>query len=440
MRKFYLSLVSLAVVLGGILFLNVFNGTSSAALPRDCDANSIIYCGAGDAGELAQKYNENKTGDLATIYNSYGISGAMITGGTGKMGEVRKDGTVVVNGEVVATDAMSIGRQHMAGSTPKTIGGKTYYDSPPSTSFRSNSIAAFVFFDANGQFKAAIITSCGNPVTGKPKPKPAYKCDNLVPAAVTRTKYTFTANATATGGAQIVNYSFDFGDGTTETTTNKTIEHTYASAGNYTAKVTVNVKVGNETKPANGPQCQAPVKIKELQAKCDSLGIRAISLEKRQYEFDLAYTVSEGATLTSVDYDFGDGTTQTGLSADDAKTVEHTYAKAGNYKTTATLHFNVDGTVKDVNCEVSVTTSPEMCPINPTVPKGDVRCTPCDVPGKEQYPKDSPLCATPPAELPKTGPTEMIFGGLGVSSVIAAGYYWFGSRRNLAETLLGRLQ
>lgn len=439
MRKFYLGLTSLAVILGGILLLNVFNGTSNAALPRDCDANAIIYCGAGDNGELAQKYNENKTGDLATIYNSYGISSAMITGGAGKMGEVRKDGTVVVNSEVVATDVMSIGRQHMAGSTPKSIGGKTYYNSPPSTSFRSNSIAAIVFFDANGQFKAAIITSCGNPVDGKPKPKPAYKCDSLVPAAITRTKYSFTANATATGGAQIVNYTFDFGDGKTETTTEKTIEHTYASAGNYTAKVTANVKVGNETKPANGPQCQAPVKISEPQAKCDSLGIRAISLEKRQYAFDLAYTVNNGAILKSVDYDFGDGTTRNGLAPDAAKTVEHTYAKAGTYKTTATLHFDIDGTVKDVKCEVSVTTNPEMCPINPTLPKNDERCAPCPTPGKEQYPKDSPLCANPPVELPKTGPMDMLFGGLGVSSVIAAGYYWFASRRNLAEVLLGRL-
>ncbi len=73
MRKFYLSLASLAIVLGGVLLLNVFNGSSSAALPRDCDNNSIIHCGAGDNAELAQDYNTNQTGDLPAIYNSYGI-------------------------------------------------------------------------------------------------------------------------------------------------------------------------------------------------------------------------------------------------------------------------------------------------------------------------------------------------------------------------------
>lgn len=421
MRKFYVSLAGLAIVLGGILLLNVFSSTTNAALPRDCDSNSIIYCGAGDANELTQKFNENKTGDLATIYGAYGISSSMFA--NAKMGEVRKDGTVVVNGEVVATDAMSIGRQPIAGSVPKQIGGKTYYDSPPSTSFMSNSIAAFVFFDANGQFKSAIITSCGNPLTAKPKPKPKYACDSLVPAAVTRMKYTFTANASVSGGAEIAGYVFDFGDGKTQTTTGKTVEHTYEKAGSYTAKVTVNVKVNGEVKQATGPQCQAPVDIKEAKYACDALTLRTISAEKRQYAFDLTYTETEGAKLKTVDYDFGDGTSKTNLTPEQAKTQEHTYAKAGPYTIKTTLHFSVDGQVKEAKCQVSLTASEEPCPYNPSYPKGDSRCQP-------------PV--TPPTELPKTGPMDMIFGGLGVSSIVAAGYYWFMSRRGFLDALLSR--
>src|SRR6266496_2359597 len=128
MRKFYLSLGGLAVVLGAVLLLNVFNGNSSAALPRDCDNNSIIYCGASDVNELKQKINDNKTGDLFTIYNSYGISVSMLL--SAKMGEVRKDGTVVVDGQVVVTDAMSILCQKFVGSIIKSINNKTYYNSP----------------------------------------------------------------------------------------------------------------------------------------------------------------------------------------------------------------------------------------------------------------------------------------------------------------------
>lgn len=436
MRKVYFLLAGVAMVLGGVL-VNVFTTNTQAALPRDCDNNAIIHCGASDTSELAQKYNENKTGDLTTVYAAYGITSAMLS--SAKMGEVRKDGSVVVNGEIVATDAMSIGRQNLAGSSPKNIGGKTYYNSPPSTSFRSNSIVAFVFFDGNGQFKAAIITSCGNPVEAKPKPKPGYKCTSLVPSAITRLKYNFTASANATGGAAIVNYTFDFGDGNTTTSNNPTVSHTYEKAGTYTAKVTANIKVGSETKPATGPECQAVVTIGEPQYSCDALAMRAISLEKRHYAFDLTYAAQNGAALQTVDYDFGDGTRQTNLLPDAAKSVEHIYARAGSYKTTATLHFSVDGTVKDVRCEVSITTSPEMCPLNPTLPKNDERCAPCPIPGKEQYPKDSPLCATPSvAELPKTGPMDMALGGLGVSSIFAASYYWFMSRRSLVSVLLSR--
>ncbi len=356
MRKFYMSLAGLAVLLGGVLLLNVFNGTSQAALPRNCDNNSIINCGAVDTNELTQKFNENKTGDLPTIYSAYGINASSLAGA--KMGEARKDGTVIVNGEVVATNAYSIGRQQMAGSSPKVIGGKTYYNSPNSTAFLSNSIAAFVFFNADGTFKSFILTSCANPGEGTPKPpKP----------------------------------------------------------------------------PVEKPK--PPV------YKCDALAIRTITTEKRRYAFDLTYTVQNGAALKSVDYSFGDGTGQENVAPEAAKTIEHVYAKDGNYTTTATLHFTVGNEVKSVTCKVSITINPEMCPLNPSYPKDDERCKPCPIPGKEQFPKDSPHCTTPPVtppELPKTGPMDFVASGLGISALFAAGYYWFVSRRDMAAALLNR--
>jgi hypothetical protein len=353
-----MSLAGLAVLLGGLLTVSVFNGTSQAALPRNCDNNSIIYCGAVDVNELTQKYNENKTGDLAAIYSAYGINAASF--GSAKMGEVRKDGTVVVNGEVVATNAYSIGRQNIAGSTPKTIGGKTYYNSPNSTAFLSNSIAAFVFFNADGTFKSFIITSCANPGDATPKP------------------------------------------------------------------------------PKEKPPVEKP---KPPVYKCDALSMRMLSGEQRRYAFDLAYTAQNGAVLKTVDYDFGDGTGQEGVAPENAKTVEHTYAKAGTYTTTATLHFSVENTVKDAKCKVTITTSPEMCPLNPTLPKDDERCAPCPIPGKEQFAKDSPYCVTPPVtppELPKTGPMDFVAGGVAMSSLLLASYYWFLSRRDIATALISR--
>lgn len=358
-KKFNVSIVGLVAFLSGVLLVTAFSSNSYAALPRDCDDNSIMYCGASTGGELTQKYNENKTGDLPAIYNHYGVSGGMITAG-GKMGEVRKDGSVVVDGETIATGAQSLGRHAKAtGSSALKIGGKTYYQTPTSHSFASESIAAYIFTGKDGQFISAILTSCGNPVTATPKPP----------------------------------------------------------------------KKPTPPKPAY---------------KCDALTARTVKLEDRSYAYDLAYSATGGAALKTVDYDFGDGQGRQNVSPDETKNVTHSYAKTGTYTTAATLHFDVGGAVKDVACKVTITTSPEMCPLNPSLPVGDARCAPCDVPGKEQYPKDSPLCVAPtaptptPPELPHTGPMDLAAGGLGLGSLIAAGSYWYASRRGLLAAWLGR--
>lgn len=444
-KRFYASLAALVVVLSGVLTFNIFNGESLAALPRDCDGNSIINCGAINQGELTSKYNKNETGDLSAIYNHYGISSGMIAAGA-PMGEVHKDGRVTLNGKTVATDGHSIGRKtKFSGSAAMNIGGQTYYNTPNSSAFASESIAAFIFLDKNGEFIAAILTSCGNPVSAvkvkvPPKPVSAYKCDGLAATDISREEYRFTAAASASNGATITGYAFDFGDGKTQTSTDKTISHAYDKPGEYITKVTVNVDVDGQAKTASGPQCELKVTISENPTyKCTSLTARTIKLEDRSYTFDLAYDVTGGAILKSVDYEFGDGQGREGVSAEEAKSVTHTYAKAGTYTTAATLHFSVGDKVVDADCQVTISTSPEMCPINPTLPKDDERCAPCPIPGKEQFPKDSPECVTPPvAELPHTGPMDFIGASLGMGSLVAAGYYWHVSRRSLLSAWLER--
>lgn len=441
MKKFYASLAALTVAASAIVLFNFLGADSSAALPRDCDNNSIIYCGGINAAELAQRYNENKTGDLPAIYQNYGLSAHDMTnaGTVAKMGEVRKDGTVVVNGEVVATGAMSIGRQQIAGSSPINIGGKTYYNSPPSTSFNSNAIAAYVFFDGNGEFKSFVLTSCANPGGGTPKKKPAYKCDALTIAKISRTEYSFTAAASAANGAAIESYTYDFGDGQKVTSTATNVKHTYAKEGNYTAKVTVNVKVGNETKTATGPQCEKQVVVEKEPEEpvytCDSLTATRIS--RNEYSFNGAASASGGATIKDYVIDFGDSKSTT---VTNPSNVKHTYAKGGTYTAKLTVTVKVAGAEKTVTdaakCVVKVIVTPDEC--KPGIPVGDVRCTPCEVPGKEQYPKNSPECATTPLELPRTGPMDMIGGGFGLGSVIAATYYWRASRKNLLAELLNR--
>lgn len=366
-KKIYLGISTLVIAIAALTAVN-FTGTNTMAVTagaRDCNNNSIVYCGALTQAELLSKYDQNATKDLPAIYAHYGIARSDMDGTTSQvvMGTAFKDGHVEVNGKTVASNSVSLGRDPIPHSTPVNINGITYYESTSPNVFLSD-IAAFVLM-RNGQFYRAILTSCSNPLTATPTPPPAPT--PTPPAPVT----------------------------------------TPESTPVYT---------------------------------CNSLSAQVISLTDRSYEYTLNYTATGGATLTSVDYNFGDQQSQsvTASSSSMTQTVQHTYQSPGSYKTVATLHFSVpvngQPTVKDVNCEVPINTAPAMC----------------TVPGKENFPQNSPECTTPtvtatpptppaptvvPQELPHTGIGSLLSGTLGLGSLSAAGYYWRGSRRNLLDKL-----
>jgi hypothetical protein len=140
---------------------------------RDCDNNAVIKCGALTPNEVRQKYYD--TASTRTIFHNFGITHNDIDTlhSTAVEGKVTKSGRVVVNGKTVATDAITAGRQNMAGSQAETKNGVTFYKRPPSVSFLSSSLPAFVVMK-DGRFSFAIIASCGNPVKATAKvPKPA---------------------------------------------------------------------------------------------------------------------------------------------------------------------------------------------------------------------------------------------------------------------------
>lgn len=296
--------------------------------------------------------------------------------------------------------------------------------------------------------------------------QPEYKCVSLKATKINRTEYRFATTASATNGAEIVNYTYDFGDGSRSTTTESTVTHIYEDAGNYTAKVTVNVRVNGQIIAVNDGKCKAPVEIEEEPAKptykCESLTAQRIQTKERTYAYTLTYAADGGAELDRVVYDFGDGTSET-FSPANATNVEHTYAQPGSYTTKTTLYFNVPNggemVEKSDTCEVKIKIEkPENCPLpgKEHLPKDSPECKEdeeyCPVPGKEHLPvdsedcyepcpydknlpKDSTECVETPPELPKTGLDLVIGGGLGLGSLTAAGYYYATSRRNLSALL-----
>lgn len=94
-------------------------------------------------------------------------------------------------------------------------------------------------------------------------PPPVYTCDALTAKLVSGNKYTFDGKATATGGATIVNYIFNFGDGTSVTVTNPAnVPHTYATANaTYTATLNVTVKVNGSNKTVTSEACKVKITV-----------------------------------------------------------------------------------------------------------------------------------------------------------------------------------
>lgn len=449
MNKRIVSLaVGIFVAAAALVTMNVMRTDVEAADGRDCTANSIINCGAYSAGEMQQKYQQNAKGDLPAIYAHYGIDMNQV--GAAKQGLVYKDGRVEVDGRTVATGAHSIGRSQISGSSPINIGGKTYYNSANQTAFRSNSIRAFVFLKPDGSFQAAVLMSCGNPVSATPTPPPTppkppknpeAACVKLEKVSLTRTSFRFTASASTKDGATISGYTFNFGDGKSVKQSASSIEHTYIEPGDYTAKVTVHTSVGDKTTTA----CAVEVKVSPPPVKpeyaCESLKAQRIGTEPtdRSYKFTLAYTEKD-ATLTKVTIDFGDGTSQVYDKAQ-LGNITHTFSRTGNFTSVATLEFQLKTTpveTKSTTCKVSISIDtppvPNIQVCRPgegviTIPENEKRST--------DLPANSPECQPTPQVLPTTGPAEQVTVALGLGSVSAAAYYYAASRRGLMSALLG---
>lgn len=167
---------------------------------RDCDSNAVINCGLTDTSDASSAYQRSGVSD---IYTDFGISSQDMS----DLSQTAVQGVVTNNNNVwiykssglcpdvdtstlsthnqqavkdnpnlclVATNAMTAGRQNISGSTKMANGGTVYYMRPPSVSFQKSSLPAFVVMD-NDRFSFAIIASCGNPVKATPvtvvKPK-----------------------------------------------------------------------------------------------------------------------------------------------------------------------------------------------------------------------------------------------------------------------------
>ena len=134
---------------------------------REATENAMIYNGVYSTQELKQKMTNGdgvRSGSqLQQDFAAHGISVSTIQKTTAFNGYVTKGGRVIVGEKTVATNAKSYGRTYLEGSTKEGA----LYSRPTSVSFNQSKLPAFVFME-NGQFKFAIIKSCGNLTTATP--------------------------------------------------------------------------------------------------------------------------------------------------------------------------------------------------------------------------------------------------------------------------------
>lgn len=450
MKRFFRSKVAWGIAITVAAAMGIFGfNHANADVRRDCDNNAIIYCGAQSPSEFINKASANNPADLQAIYQNFGLAPAeyskFVT--SAKMGTAYKDGRIVVNGQTVATDAWSIGRLgNHNGQTYKrsyTIAGHTYYASNNKDIFLSDNIPVMVMFDAKGAMKFAVLTACGNPITGH-KTTPNYSCDLLQKETVQGKKntYSFTTKATATNGATLAKVVYDFGDGSAQVTKNNlsdAVTHAYTTEGNYVAKVTVYVTLPGGTQlPVTSASCEKAITVEAppvVAYTCDSLQALPGKENELDYTFQ-ANASSTNATLTGADFDFGDGTSAPNVAPEnntDVVSVTHTYTEAGDYTIQAAVHFEVTDendkkTVKTVECQTQIST--DVCKVNPNLPPNSPQCQPCKY--NPELPKDSPKCAKPVATvLPDTGAGDVLGIFAGASLVGFAAYRFYLSRKFL---------
>jgi PKD repeat protein len=159
---------------------------------------------------------------------------------------------------------------------------------------------------------------------------------------------TFTANATPAPGRTITSYAWNFGDGTSQTTTSQTVTKTYASQGVYVVTVTVRQDTGETGS------------ISQQLNIANSAITATISFSPANPFFGqtvaftaLNPTAPNGATITSYEWNFGDPSSG-GANTASGQSANHAFATPNTFVVRLTL-TDSNGNVGVVTTQVPVT-------------------------------------------------------------------------------------
>lgn len=400
------SLVKRTVLVGiatSLLAISALMPMVHAESARDCDDNAVLRCGAYTTEEVNQKYNASPS--AKTIYHHFDVSSIDVNnlGTTAKNGYVTPGGRVMIGDETVATDAVTAGRQNIAGSKEVTANGVTFYTRSTDVSLNNGKLEAYVVMK-DGVFDFAIIKSCGNPVRATPKAPETPSTPAPTPAP-TPPAPTPTPAPTPVPVAPAPAVCSNVGDNSVGANCNTTC---------------VGTNVCNVATPASTAQC---------------LRLTLASEDNRTAAATVSGTAAN-ATITGYTIDFGDGTAPVAVSPDNSSSnstdvvtassssttsstsavSKHQYAKDGSYVITG----YVTATYADGHTNNNITGPLCKNSVSYNTPVTPVATPPTPTP-------TAPVATPAVQTLPNTGlnisQTVSLAGVIGLISSISYGFF-----------------
>lgn len=431
---------------------------------RDCDENAVIKCGALSKSELISKIErgDGAHSDLQKVFfqENRGITKTGIQNSV--EGTVTKSGTVVVNGKVVAKGVFSSGRSFMPGSTRDG----SLWMRPPSVSFRSDSLDAFVLMEG-GTFKSAILKSCGNPIKILAAPFPqVFKrvqnertgtesaADTLNTAIKAREgdrlHFTVTVSNNGTASAENVTITDNIPTGLNLTDPNKRV--LTAGMGSITAENRKNIQIFMTVAPGTAGKCIENVAVMTATGGFKDQDSAFVCVERtvvQQLEQNLKIIKFEDidhdgvqdsneSVLPGFTFRLDDGTTKV---SDANGIVVFNSITAGSHKVEEinipngfiAIHQNPFNINVPGGATVTEKFGNQKLPGVTVVPPPEEEVVPAE---KEFVEAPEQGAGAPaPEALPEAGPEALGAGILGTMALGLAGRNYLRSRKNLLDTL-----
>ncbi|AQL42404.1 hypothetical protein BV210_06610 [Halorientalis sp. IM1011] len=154
---------------------------------------------------------------------------------------------------------------------------------------------------------------------------------------------TFDGSNSVASNGTITSYEWDFGDGTNAT--GQQVSHTYDTAGEYTATLTVTADDGDtatDTVTTTVVDNEPPTADAAVESTLVEVG--------ESISFDGSGSTDPDGSIESIEWEFGDGATATGAFT------THAYSSPGEYTVTLTVTDD-DGVTDSTNVTISVDTN-----------------------------------------------------------------------------------